>query len=148
MWHPKLVISLARGACRNALHLLGQIPRHWFPQWYYLQIRNFLLQAAHKWDYTRQPTPFETLCSSNTPQTPNLPCICTPVWRCRARRRYSTIPQWNWELNVHLPRKAWETLHTRSRSSSRNVNVQEHCFKLKSRWYKTILNKCFPNVPG
>lgn len=56
--------------------------------------------------------------------------------------------QWNRDLPEPLSREAWETVHIRSNASSRNVNVQEHCYKLKALWHKTpaTLNKCFSNV--
>lgn len=56
--------------------------------------------------------------------------------------------QWHRELQSSLPLETWENIHVGTFLCSRNVNIQEHGYKLKSRWYKTpvVLHKCFPSV--
>lgn len=53
--------------------------------------------------------------------------------------------QWNQDLTTSLSVEDWENIHMRAFSGSKNGNVQEHCYKLQVRWYRTpaVLHKCF-----
>lgn len=48
--------------------------------------------------------------------------------------------QWNTELSAPLSGGDWEAIHPRAFSSSKNVNMQEHCYKIRARWYRTLVS--------
>lgn len=68
-----------------------------------------------------QPSSFETLCTSETPQTHLISYIYALLFETVEADAEIACVQWNRKLNVPLSKEAWEMIHARLLSSSRNV---------------------------
>lgn len=56
---------------------------------------------------------------------------------------------WSRDLQIHLTTEDWNTIHEYAHKGSLNVAIQENCYKVITRWYRTLsrLHKFSSEIP-
>lgn len=116
--------------------------------WTYRQIRHFLTSHAHHTNWTRQLTPFESLCHRKTPQRHLISLLYTLLSETPTQAPAPSQIPWSRDLQISLTTEEWNTIHDYADKGSLNVAIQENCYKVVIRWYRTPrLHKFSRSIP-
>lgn len=108
-----------------------------FSFWTYRQIQHFLLTHATITNWTKLLTPFESLCFRKLPQRHLISYIYTLL---SDDAPFMPAPsQVSWERNLQIPltEEAWDTVHEYTHKGYLNIAIQENCYRVVTRWYRT-----------
>ena len=119
-----------------------------FPFWTNVQIMHFFDNPRPKPAWSRQPTPFEMLCSGTEPLTHLISSTYALLFPdCNPKDNWAS-QKWETELSVDLLDRDWEAIFSCIHKGTVNVHTQENAFKIFSRWYRTPLrlHAIYPSV--
>lgn len=115
------------------------MPGHFFPFWTYIQLRHFLDKPRLCPEYSRQRTPFESLCTRKELQIHLISDLYAILFSDINPKSNIASRKWERELVIDLSDDEWENIFFCIHKGTINVSTQENGFKVFSRWYKTSL---------
>lgn len=140
-----------KGSIRAYEDLISEFCTNTFPFWTYRQIRHFLTSTPSTTTWTRKLTPFESLCSNNTPQRHLISHIYS-ILQDKTLAATTEIPRNTREkdLQMTLTDEDWESIYNVEHKGSMNVVIQENGYKIITKWYRTPsrLHKFSPTIPN
>lgn len=120
-----------------------------FPFWPYRQLTHFLSSSGPTVTWNRQLSPFETLCSRNTPQRHLISYIYT-LLQDDTDPSMTQPARASWEADLHLTLTDddWDSIYTFAHKGSLNVAIQENGYKIITKLYRmpARLHKFSPSV--
>lgn len=128
--------------------LSSQMTNKSFPFWSYTQIRHFLDRFHPRTDWSRQLTPFESICLRQEPQRHLISDIYAILFANYDPKCNEASRRWEQDLSLDLSKSEWENIYTFIHKGTVNVHTQENWFKFFSRWYRTSLKlqKVLPTI--
>lgn len=125
-------------------------PLHPIPFWTYLQLHHFLTATRHKAAFSRPLMVFEQLCTSDTRVSKAISTVYSSLITPNTVTLTLSEANWKKDIGSHFYPEEWESMNTLLLGSSRNVQIQETNYKLRSRWYSTpvLLNCLYPETPN
>lgn len=105
------------------------------PLWTYLHIPHFLNNGPVKYEFSRDLTSFQSLCTSDMAK---MHLISIINWDTLAKMG-PPCAALEKELAITLDEEEWKSINFWSGSGSRHLAVQKSGYKIKMRWYKTPL---------
>lgn len=129
-------------------NLADQMNRPPIPPWIYLMISHVLKSLDKDLQCSRQLTPFEKLCTQNSPQRHLIAYTDNLLFENLLPNTSNACTRWEEDLSFSLTDEQWERIFLNIHKGSLNVSTQENGYKIQSRWYRTpaLLNRLYPST--
>lgn len=117
--------------------MTSQLPNYQIPFYKYLQIRHFLQHSNPNPQWSRDLSPFESICNSEEPQKHLISTVYALLFSSHKIKDDKLVKQWETDLRLDLSTEEWDRIYNYINKGTINVSTQESRFKIFTKWYRT-----------
>lgn len=105
--------------------------------WYHTLLSHYLLALDRKIKVSRPLSPFETLCTKQSPQSHLIATLHSLLFSEVPSNSGWACKTWENKLSLVLSPEEWERVYLSIHKGSVNVSTQENGYKIQTHWYRT-----------